>query len=116
MEEIKKDSCSTEQKKCCKKGIIIIVICSLACFFLGYYFGNKSNSNINRVVGSGINRPFVPRTPRIPNRIPNIQKPNIPNIKQPNIPNIQPPKVNLPQSAQKKEEQISQVNPNNTKK
>ena len=116
MEEIKEESCSTESKKCCTKGILIVIICSLVCFFLGYYLGNKSNNNINRVVGSGINRPFAPRTPRIPNRIPNIQKPNIPNIKQPNIPKIQPPKINIPQNVQKKDEQVTQTKPNKAKK
>ncbi len=105
MEEIKEGSCSTNSKKCCTKGIIIIVICSLMCFFLGYYFGNKANSNINRAVGSGINRPFYPRQPRnIPNKIP-----NIPNIKRPpsipNIPKQQPPRINAPQDIQEQNKQ-----------
>ena len=74
MDEIKEEACSTESKKCCTNGIIILVVCSLLCFFLGYYVGSKSNSNINRAVGSGINRPFTPNIPRMPNKIPNVPR------------------------------------------
>lgn len=94
-------SCPVESKKCCTKGIVIVVVCSLICFFLGYYFGNKSNTNINRVVGSGISRPFntnnLPR--RIPNRPPNIPQriPNTPRVQRPPIqrPNIPPQIQNM---------------------
>ena len=44
MEEIKEESCSTSSK-CCVKGIAVVVICSLICFFLGYYFGSKTTKS-----------------------------------------------------------------------
>ncbi|MBR4632856.1 MAG: hypothetical protein IKO48_06030 [Elusimicrobia bacterium] len=101
-------SCPAKSKKCCVKGIVIVVVCSLICFFLGYYFGNKTNSNINRVVGSGINRPFNPN--RIPNRIQNVPRiPNPQRIQRPPIQRNIPPRVfsqniqrpnNIPQNTQ----------------
>ena len=95
MDEIKEEACSTESKKCCTNGIIILVVCSLLCFFLGYYFGNKSNTNINRVVGSGINRPFTPNIPRIPKGLPNVPKPRMqrPPVMPQNLPKPIPPQI-----------------------
>ncbi len=102
MEEIKEQSCSTNSKKCCVKGIAIVVICSLICFFLGYYFGSKTNNraSVSRPTSSsGMNRPINTRIPRnIPN-IPRIYNPTrIPKTaaqRQPNIPpQYQRPRVN----------------------
>jgi hypothetical protein len=85
MEELREESCSTNSKKYCKKGIIILIVSSLFFFLLGYYFGNKTNSKIQRVVSSGINRPFPHRVPNIPN-ISKIQKPQIQRMKPPTVP------------------------------
>ena len=106
MDEIKEESCSTASKKCCTKGIMILVVCSLVCFFLGYYFGNKSNSNINRAVGYGINRPFSP------NRIPNVNRMPTPGISKPTIPrrNIQRPPIQKP-SIQRTSQNIPTLKP-----
>ncbi len=95
MEEQAQKECQV--KKCCAKGIIILIVCSLVCFFLGYYAGSKS---LAKVSGSAINRPFNPRNiPRTPPKAPSI--PKIPNIQNRNIPqrvpNIQrPPVPNTP--------------------
>ncbi|WP_372519203.1 hypothetical protein [Candidatus Ruminimicrobiellum ovillum] len=112
MEENVKQECPTDSKKCCSKCIIIVIVCSLLCFFIGYYAGTKS---LAKVSGAAINRPFnsrnIPRTPpRIPN-IPKIQNPrvqrppvtNIPNIQRPPVsPQGQAPKVNIPDSVKEK--------------
>ena len=116
MEEIKEESCSTKAKKCCTKGIVIVLICSLISFFLGYYFGSKSNGKIQRAASSGISRPFSPNIPRLPNNIPKpninkipnkppkIQPPVIQRKNQPNIPpNLPRPQVNESQNKKKAE-------------
>ena len=73
MEELKEESCSTNSKKCCVKGIVLIIICSIVCFFLGYYAGSKSNRGIiGRSIGPKMNRPFHPNT-----RIPLNQRPDL---------------------------------------
>ena len=113
MEEIKEESCSTKAKKCCTKGIVIVLICSLISFFLGYYFGSKSNGKIQRAASSGISRPFSPNIPRLPNRTPNIpkipkiQRPPIQRINQPNISKPPVSKPNIPQNIQKEESQTA---------
>lgn len=95
MEEQSQKECKI--KGCCGKCIIIVVVCSLLCFFAGYYAGTKS---LAKVSGAAINRPFNPnRTPRIPPNIPNI--PKIQNTRMqrpPVIPQTQTPKVNIPDS------------------
>ena len=106
MEEQSQKECKT--KKCCAKCIIIVIVCSLLCFFAGYYAGTKS---LAKVSGAAINRPFNPnRIPRVPPKIPNIpkgiQRPpvqNIPNVQRPPIiPQTQTPKVNVPDSVKEK--------------
>ena len=106
MEEQTQKECKT--KKCCGKCIVIVIICSLLCFFAGYYAGTKS---LAKVSGAAINRPFNSRTiPRTPSRITNIpkipntnvQRPpvqNIPNVQRPQVtPQVQTSKVNIPDS------------------
>ena len=97
-----------QAKKCCAKGIIIVIVCSLVCFFLGYYAGSKSLATVSK---AAVNKPFNPSgIPRIPNpgqvnalkslprknNLPNMQRPPVPNIQRP--PKIQtpPPKINVP--------------------
>lgn len=103
MEENLQETCSTNSKKCCTKGIIIIIVCSLLCFFIGYYVGNKST---NKHFRPNINRPFsstrVPRVPKIPKPIP--QK-SMPRIQNQNIPKM-PPRVNTPNTSQIKPQNI----------
>ena len=96
MEEIKEESCSTGAKKCCVKGIILIVVCSIVCFFFGYYFGSRSNRGIiGRGIGPKINRPFHPNT-----RIPVNQRPDF--RKNQNTPTInRTPRPNPQQSTQR---------------
>jgi len=122
MEEQAQKECNT--KKYCGKCIIIVIICSLLCFFAGYYAGTKS---LAKVSGAAVNRPFNPRniprtTPRIPNipKVPNtrVQRPpvqNIPNIQRPPVtPQSQTPKVNIPDEI--KEKVAAQAKDNNTQK
>ena len=95
MEEQPQKECKV--KKCCAKCIIIVIVCSLVCFFLGYYAGTKS---LAKVSGAAINRPFNPRNipgvppkvPKIPN-IPKVQNPRIQRPSIPNVPNVQKPPV-----------------------
>ena len=96
MEELKEESCSTNSKKCCVKGIVLIIICSIVCFFLGYYAGSKSNRGIiGRGIGPKINRPFHPNT-----RIPLKQRPDLRrNQNTPAMNRI--PRQNLQQPAQR---------------
>ena len=111
MEEQSQKECKT--KKCCVKGIIVVIICSLVCFFIGYYAGSKS---LAKVSSSAINRPFNPGSlPRIPtptqmkaikslprtNNLPNMQRPPVPNIKRPPV----TPKVQQTQKANTNTEQ-----------
>lgn len=84
MEENLNQSCSSNKQKCCSKGIIIVVICSLVCFFVGYYAGSKSTKTAAR---SNINRPFSNINPT---RIPKIQQ--MPTV-QPSRPPISTPKI-----------------------
>ena len=108
--------CPVDSKKCCTKGIIIVIVCSLICFFLGYYFGNKSNSNINRAVGSGINRPFTPNIPRLPKGLPNVPNPRMqrPPVNPQNLPKPMPaqmrqrPMQQQPQTVQRSNTQTAQ--------
>ena len=113
MEEIKENSCSTNSKKCCTKGIIILVICCLVSFFIGYYSGLKSpKKTVYR--RPPVNRAFSPNAPQLPNRRPNINRspaPNISKIQKPpiqqniqktNTPTQNPPKVNIPKGVQAK--------------
>ena len=123
MEEQSQKECKT--KGCCGKCIIIVVVCSLLCFFAGYYSGTKS---LAKVSGAAINRPFNPRNiPRTPPRVPNIPKipnarvqrpptiPNIPNMQKPPVtPQSQTPKVNIPDEI--KEKAAAQAKSNNTQK
>ncbi|MBO7612128.1 MAG: hypothetical protein J6T23_07970 [Elusimicrobia bacterium] len=128
MEEQSQKECKT--KKCCAKGVIIVIVCSLLCFFIGYYAGSKS---LAKVSSSAINRPFNPsRIPKIPtpaqmraikslpktNNLPNMQRPPIPKNPRVQPPNTQRPPVtntqgvNVADSAKGK----SQVNNNTEQK
>ena len=111
MEEQSQKECKT--KNCCVKGIVIVIVCSLICFFLGYYAGSKS---LMKVSNSAINRPFnpnfpprIPKQPNVPKlpKVPNIKKPPIPpaavqnRVQQPNIPNkVQQAKVETPKKVE----------------
>lgn len=121
MEEQTQKECKT--KHCCGKCIIVVIICSLVCFFIGYYAGSKS---LAKVSGAAINRPFNPGSlPRIPtptqmkaikslprtNNLPNMQRPPIPNIKRPPVsPQTQAPKVNIPDSVKEKAQAQAKAN------
>ena len=105
MEEQSQKECKA--KKCCVKGIIIVIVCSLICFFIGYYAGSKS---LAKVSGAAVNRPFnprniprIPKFPNIPKNIPKSQIQRSPNVQRPPVPpNVQAPKVNIPEETQKK--------------
>ncbi|MBR3655329.1 MAG: hypothetical protein IKN62_07885 [Elusimicrobia bacterium] len=130
MEEQSQKECKTQ--KCCTKGIIIVIVCSLVCFFLGYYAGSKSLATVST---SAVNKPFSSSSiPKIPNpgqinAVQNAPKTNIPNVPNfpknpivqtpkiqtppvPNTPNVQAPKVNIPDEI--KEKAAAQAKSNNT--